>query len=871
MHSTRKFMSSAPQKNTPLMQQYFTIKEQYPDSLLFFQVGDFYELFFDDAKVASSFLALTLTKRGKNKGEDIPLCGVPVHALKHYLIKLIKGGFKIALCDQLTKPQPGTVVERGVTHVFTPGTLIDDQLLNDKSASYLLSFYPDKSSWALVFAELLTAQLFATILPPDTVKMLETELTRFSPDEILLPQSDGLRSLVKTLGLLGYQTTSMPLQQTGGEGLTETPAELWIRGQFNEQTQKAIFEHSSLQQGMHALHSYLQKNQYASLSQFKSVVLYEPDDYLILDRATQRNLEIIENSQDGGLKNTLFSVLDRAQTSMGSRTIKKWLQRPLTQQDHIEQRQGFIKELIEKPTALTRLEELFKQLADLERIIGRIALQKAVVRDYVALASSLIVIPAIKELLRQHLACTIGSALLDKMPDLESLQQFLQAALNDDPLTDIIIKPGFNLALDELRNLVTNAQQAILKLEQEEIAASGIGSLKIKFNNITGYYIEITDTHRASIPETYRHVQTLSGRKRFTNNALQELEQKILRSRTDVSSLEQDIFQQVKDETAEHLAPLRSLAHSLAYTDALLGFTRAAYDYNYVQPQFILDQSMLVEESRHPVVEQQSMHTFVRNPITLNDQSRLIILTGPNMGGKSTYLRQIALLSIMAQCGSFVPARGAQLCIFDRIFTRIGSGDNLAEGKSTFFVEMEEAATICTQATKKSLVILDEVGRGTSTYDGMALAQAIIEYIVEALGATCVFATHYHELTHLEERYPSVKNYFAECIEQKNSIIFTHAIKRGHVSQSFGLHVAQQAHLPVTIITRAQEILAQLHSAPQVTAQTNIAALNNAPDRKKQSEIEKFVDSIDPNNLSPRQAFDLVWDLKNLSIREKSI
>ncbi|MBM3886665.1 DNA mismatch repair protein MutS, partial [Candidatus Dependentiae bacterium] len=777
----------------------------------------------------------------------------------HYLAKLVRGGFKVVLCEQLTKPQPGIVVKRGVTQVFTPGTLIDEQLLDDKSASYLLTIAPTHDSWGVVFSELLTAQLFATRVPAGAIKMLETELTRFSPDEVILPSSLAQDHLCTTLRGMGYPIS---FSQAFDQGEVATA---WIEQQFNAAAKTKLQQETAINNSLHTLYWYLKKNQAASLPLFKTVHLYDPEDYLVLDAATQKNLELL-SSTDGSRKHSLYAVLDRATTSMGSRTIKKWLQRPLIQEDAIKQRQEVIKELLAKPMILMQLEETLHQVADLERIIGRIALEKATLRDYQALQQSLVVIPALKKLLNDEIRAPLADTLQEKCTDLSSLQNLLASSINDDTtMPDALIKQGFNLELDSLRHLATNAQQEILALEQREISSSGIGSLKIRFNNITGYYIEITNTHEDVIPSHYRHVQTLANRKRFTNDALISLERNINRAQQDIAQLEQEVFAHVKQQVYSYLSPLRHVAQAVAYTDALVGLARTAYDQSYVQPLFNDQQVIDITGSRHPVVENQARDNFVKNNVRLHDKARLIILTGPNMGGKSTYLRQVALTAIMAQMGSFVPATAATLPLFDRIFTRIGSGDNLASGKSTFLVEMEETATICTQATKNSLVILDEVGRGTSTYDGMALAQAIIEHIATKVQASCLFATHYHELTALEKTQAVIKNYHAECIEQGNSIIFTHRIKAGAATQSFGLHVAHLAALPAPIVARAEIILdALLKKKPETISNTDKNNITFAcPATHTQAlKIVQVIQSLDLNTTSPKEVFDLIWKLQ---------
>lgn len=845
------------------MQQYFAIKEQFQDTLLLFQVGDFYELFFDDAKTASSFLAITLTKRGKNKGQDIPLCGIPVHALNHYLRKLIKGGFKVALCDQLSKPTPGTVVERGITQVFTPGTLTDSLMLDEKSASYLLALYPTQDHYGLLFSELLTAQLFATIIPIDNKRFIEAELSRFFPDEVLLPDTIQGKTQATFIKQLGYCTTFAPIPSH-----LESPAQQWIEEQFNESTQSRLIQDPTLKHSFDIFYSYLYKNNAQALKQFKTINFYQPEDYLVIDRATQRNLEIVTNNQDGSRRYTLFSVLDKAKTAMGSRTIKKWLLRPLVNLETIMQRQLVVTRLVSRLDVLQQSEELLGQMADLERIIGRIALKRATVHDYRALQDSLSLIPHIKQALIQ-LQLPLTQSIMDRLYDFSPLIELLASSIANDPLSDRIIKDGFDLELDHLRNLAENGQKEIAKLEQQEIEQTGITSLKIRYNNISGYYIEITSANRDLIPERYKHQQTLANRQRFTTPELSTLERDLTRAQNEMAAVEATVFDRVKREVEDQLSPLRHAAQALAYFDGLIGFARAGYDYRYTAPTFNDKQNIIITKGRHPVIELSTSQPFVGNNTTLANEQTLLIITGPNMGGKSTYLRQVALISIMAQCGSLVPADYAHLAILDRIFTRIGSGDNLAEGKSTFLVEMEETATICTQATKNSLVILDEVGRGTSTFDGIALAQAIIEHILLVVGARCLFATHYHELTTLSEQYPTVKNYHLQCRNIGEELIFLHTIAPGIAQGSFGLAVAHLAQLPAPIVQRAAIILKELenkqHVLPEERQQAGFCYPKNNDYLKipnnKELAIITTLKALDINNLSPKQAFDRLWDL----------
>lgn len=867
-------MNNSTEKNTPLMQQYFDIKAHYQETLLFFQVGDFYELFFDDAKQAAAHLAITLTKRGKNKGEDIPLCGIPVHALNHYLTKLIKGGFRVALCEQLSKPQPGTVVERRVTRVFTPATLTDSAMLDEKNASYLLSFIPGQTTYGLLFGELLTAQLFATTIPADSPRMIETELIRFFPDEIVLPDTKHAFSFISYFKKLGYNTSiiNSPTTDIAGPDLAND----WAQKQFCTRTTQLLEQHSIVKQNLNVLHSYLQKHNQTALTQFKSINFYESDDYVILDPATQKNLELVKNAQDGGRKNTLFAVLDHAKTPMGSRTIQKWILRPLVQKSAIVQRHEVVTTLCSDIGTMQQLAELLGGIADLERIIGRIALGRAQLYDYRALKDSLTILPNITSILARHNQVTLIKALQEKISDFSSLHALLSCSINDDIASEHIIKHGFDHDLDRLRNLLSNGRHEILKLEQAEIARTGITSLKISYNNISGYYIEITNTHLDKIPSDYQHQQTLANRKRFVTKQLQDLERDLYKAHHELNTVETLVFERVKTEVETYLPQLRHLTQSLACLDALFGFATAAYEYRYCPPTFNNQRNIIINQGRHPIVEQTlDTSRFTPNDTTLTDANSTWLITGPNMGGKSTYLRQNALICIMAQCGSFVPAQSADLPIIDRIFTRIGSGDNLAEGKSTFLVEMEEAATICTHATANSLVILDEVGRGTSTYDGMALAQAIIEHIHQTIKARCLFATHYHELTHMTTMFSGIANCHTACKKVNHVLIFTHKIMPGPAAGSFGLDVAKLANIPLAIIQRASKLLSEfqkmnissehqgsLFSPTHPTLIIYEQQIEQLKSQLKQhQQILGDLQKLDCVNLTPKQAFDYLWSL----------
>jgi len=859
---------------TPLMRQYFDIKNKFTDGLLFFQVGDFYELFFEDAKVASSFLGIALTKRGTCRGQPVPLCGVPLHALDHYLSKLVKGGFKVALCDQLEPPKPGAVVKRGVTQVLTPGTLTDAKLLDDKSPSYLFCFFPMEKKWGLLFGELLTARLFGTIVSSDADKILDSELSRFVPDEIVLPSK--AHSFKPYFTNQGFCTSVVEYDVSDHH--EQQAMEEWIRSQFKPEisSQLSLAEYQALRSALYYFYAYVRRNQEAALSQFRSLQFYEPDDFMILDATTQRTIELVRNSKDGSRANTLFSVVDRAQTAMGSRTIKKWIVTPLIDRQALAQRHDAVECLVNDPALQQRLSVLLSQIGDLERLVGRIALGRGIAQDYSALLAVIALLPQLRTLLLEKDRAQLLTLIGLQIEDFNDLTTLLKSALNDDASLSIIIKPGFDENLDRLRDLTNHAQEKLLALETLEQQKTGIPSLKIRYNQVFGYSFEITKSHLALVPSYFVRQQTLSGKERFTTPELQQLEHDLVYANNAIENCEKEIFARVKAQVAQYVHTLRMVSYALSRLDALLGFALVAYECGYVRPTFHDKRDIIIEQGRHPVVEQMLKNRFIPNDVKLTDEESLWIITGPNMGGKSTFLRQLALICILAQAGSFVSAKSAQLPLLDRIFTRIGAGDNLAEGKSTFLVEMEETAIICTQATKNSLVILDEVGRGTSTFDGLAIAQAVVEYLAQTVSARCLFATHYHELTLLKERIPGIASYYMASSKTEQGLLFLYAIKRGVADGSFGVEVAKLASLPPVIINRAQEILERLTIAEAVASgikQTDLEQIHTQEhdsqqaillgQLKKYEEVLSSVHEIDLDDLSPKKAFDLIWQLKN--------
>jgi len=706
---------------------------------------------------------------------------------------------------------------------------------------------------------------------------LEAELIRFFPDEILIPHCIRPQEFQAYFKRLGYFTTVV---HDNDEQISENNAAAWIKKQFTQPTCAQIESDDAMRQALFYFYAYMSKHQRSSLDQFSTIFFYKPDDFLIMDAATQRNLELVKNLQDGSSKNTLFSVMDRARTAMGSRMIKKWLLRPLVKKEAIVQRQEVIALCCSDIAWVSILEQLLSCVGDCERIVGRIALQRASLMDYSALVQILQVIPQFKSSMEAYKDVFLMRVIAEHLGEFHALSELLVRALHDEPSADMIIKLGFDAQLDQMRTLVNNSNERIADLEATEQKLTGISSLKIRYNAVCGYYIEITNANLSAVPERYRRLQTLVGRERFITSELQQLQHGIESARKDIATHEQTLFDGIKRAVAVHISALRKSAHAIAHIDALLSFARLAYDNGYVCPQLNDNRDIIIVKGRHPMVEQALSHTFIPNDTMLTDEQSLWIITGPNMGGKSTYLRQVALMAVMTHVGSFVPAQTANIALLDRIFTRIGASDNVAEGKSTFLVEMEETAMICTESTEKSLVILDEVGRGTSTFDGLAIAQAVVEYIFTTIGARCLFATHYHELTNLPHFYPGIAVYQAASKKTDYGILFLYTIIRGIADGSFGIEVAKLAHLPPKVIARSTALV---ESFAHESAVTVVGAVKNMADQhefygeiealkvenkrllaeqKKSKKIMAALQEIDFDTLSPKKAFDLLWECK---------
>lgn len=866
---------SEQQKLTPLLEQYFKIKDAHKDALLLFQVGDFYELFFDDAKTASQALSITLTKRGKCLGEDIPICGVPVSSLSYHLIKLVKQGYKVAICDQVSKPIPGEIVDRKVSRVLTPGTLTDDLMLDQKKASYLCTIWPIGSEWSLMFTELLSAKVFATVFKKNHIKTLESEMARFFPDEILLPALEDALFIKEMLIKKGfYVNTTNPLTET--EAPSKNTDESFSL--YSNQILKSFITNHCKENILHdcqtnhpiafcfgVLTSYLHKYHANFIPLIERIDFYQPDDYLVLDAVTIKNLEIFKNNYDGNSCGSLFSVIDKCKTSMGSRALRQALMFPLQNVNIINMRLEVIRILKQSYIALRHLSDQLAQLCDLERVIGRIALGKAVHQDFILLRESLNVYQKIQQYFLTLPNTLFSTTFIKTLPDVSDILELLNASL-EDLGQDNKIKKGFDLELDTIREFIKTSHNEILSLEQREIARNNIQGLRIKYTDIHGYFYEINFKDIANVPTDYKLLQSLAGRSRFTNENLKALEFKIINMQTELDTAESNVFLRVSSIVQNKTADLRKIAHTMGQLDMLYGLAQISYDFNLTEPLFIEKNCLLISKGRHLVVEVLQNFNFVANDTIFDDTTKLMILTGPNMGGKSTYLRQVAHIVLLAHIGSFVPASNCTLSVVDRIFTRIGSADHLAAGKSTFLVEMEEVALICNAATKKSLIVLDEVGRGTSTFDGMAIAWAILEYLYHQVNAKTLFATHYHELTELSTTEPGIKNFFMACNEKNDTITFMHSLTPGVAKSSFGICIAKLAGLPPSILTAAKNKLLVFNLKKKAPGNKEFRSATTTVSNTElliENELQTRLSGINLDDISFREAYNLLEELKS--------
>jgi DNA mismatch repair protein MutS len=846
---------------TPLRRQYLRIKQRYPNTIVFFRLGDFYETFDDDAKTTSRELEITLTSREMGKGQRVPLAGIPYHALDNYLARLISKGYKVAICEQMTPPGKG-LVERDVIRVVTPGTVVEPGLLADKSNNYLVSLIIDSDEVGISHVDITTGEFATTQLP---LNQVSDELERLHPAELLLPQ--GLDAVI-------------PMPSASMTRLDE----YWFDLETAQQTLIDHFQVASLEgygcaqlplavRAAGAIIRYLQENQKAALGHLDQLTTYSTQSFMALDAHTRHNLELFSSARWGAGSGSLLSVIDLTETAMGSRLLKRWLGQPLLDINQLLSRQEAVTWFCTKAMVRQKVMSLLGNIADLERLVNRVRGEIATPRDLVALRSGLEKLAEVKAETEagQDFPDRLGSE-LKPCPDVVSL---IEQSIVDEPGASLekggVVKAGFSKELDEIRLAAADARRYLANLERQEKERTGIKSLKVGYNRVFGYYIEVSKANLSSVPESYIRKQTLTGGERFFTPELKEYESVILNAQERIIELETSIFRQVCQQIAASGEKILASAGVLAEIDVFAGLAEAAVRYGYTRPELTAGEAISIKGGRHPVVERSlGSDGFIPNDTYLcNKDTQLIILTGPNMSGKSTYLKQVALIVLLAQIGSYVPADSASIGIVDRIFTRIGAQEDLAAGQSTFMVEMVEAANILNNATPKSLIILDEIGRGTSTYDGLSIAWAVAEFIHNhpRLRAKTLFATHYHELVELAGFLPRVKNFNVAVTEEEGKVIFLRKVVPGGADKSYGIHVAQLAGLPASVVHRAEEVLAGLENGQSQAKQRKVVRpRKEAPPQLAlfgdKSPIIEEISQLDIDSMSPLEAITRLYELK---------
>lgn len=810
-------------KLTPMMQQYQTVKNAHPDQILFFRLGDFYEMFLDDAILVSKELELTLTKRS-TAGDGIPMCGVPYHAAESYINKLVNKGYKVAICEQIGDPKAKGLTKREVIKIITPGTVMNESALTSSKNNYIALIYEENHAIYLAGADISTGECFYSIYDgPDRCQLLFDELYRLMMPELLLIKPFSYERELKNF-------LSLRLNNCLVNELTE----------ITSQIEDLMLQHFDMHnrpdnkiahKAIATLLEYLHETVKTDLTHLNKLTYLDSSKSLFIDTYTLRNLEITRNLRDGGKKDTLYDVLDFTKTAMGSRLLRKWLEYPLLSPKKINDRLDAVANLVSDFSLRNNLREQLKEIYDFERLLTRMEVGTANARDMNALKSSLYVLPAIKKSLSKATAKLLAN-IHQKISTYDDLVVLIDKAIVEDPSFSIreggFIKDGYNQELDEYRNIAKNSKRLLQQMEEDEKNKTGIKSLKIGYNKVFGYYIEVRHSSTEMVPENYIRKQTLANAERYITPELKEFETKILGAQEKIVQLEYNLFTELRDILKTKISSIQNTAHEIAILDVLVSLAQAGDEYNYIRPKLLDDGTIHIKDGRHPLVERiLNRDLFVPNDTHLdNAQNEIMIITGPNMAGKSTYMRQSALLTLMTQVGSFIPAREASISPVDKIFTRIGASDDLVSGQSTFMVEMNEVSHILKYATNKSLVILDEIGRGTSTYDGMSIARAVIEHIRDHIGAKTLFATHYHELTDLEDDV-HVKNYCIAVKEKGSDVTFLRRIIRGSADKSYGIHVAKLAGLPQEVVKRAETILIDLeNTAP--TKEKTIISKNNS-------------------------------------------
>lgn len=841
---------------TPMILQYLDIKKDYKDAFLFFRLGDFYEMFFEDAIQASKELEITLTSREGGTEERIPMCGVPYHSAANYIEQLIKKGYKVAICEQVEDPkQAKGVVKREVVQLITPGTLMESHTLSDKENNYIVSVSPQEKSFGFSYCDLSTGELMVTIL--DTVEDCFNECALLGAKEIVVTE-EFAEKWSSTLRERYGMTISME-----GDNKTQTQF-VPLLAKLSQQAEKETLSR---------LLNYLHRTQKRSLDHLQPARGYETQSFLKMDEYSKRNLELTETIRTKDKKGSLLWLLDETMTAMGGRLLKAWIDRPLTNEREIQERMDFVEILKNKFFERQELREKLQKVYDLERLAGRIAFGNVNARDFIQLKHSLGQVPDIKNIVLQLLSTSHKwDAFLDSC---DEVYELLESAIQESPPVSIkeggLIKDGYHAKLNQYREASRNGKSWIAELEQDERKKTGIKSLKVGYNRVFGYYIEVTRANLHLLKEgQYERKQTLTNAERFITPDLKEKEALILEAEERSVELEYELFVGIREQVKQYIPRLQALAKAISEIDVLQSFATISEDRHYIRPTFSKDRKLFIENGRHAVVEKVlGMQTYVPNDSIMHGERELLLITGPNMAGKSTYMRQVALTAIMAQIGCFVPADRADMPIFDQIFTRIGAADDLVSGQSTFMVEMLEAKNALTKATKDSLILFDEIGRGTSTYDGMALAQAMIEYVHNHIGAKTLFSTHYHELTVLADQLPKLKNIHVSVAEENGKVVFLHKLKDGPADRSYGIHVAELADLPKNVIQRAQELLIGFENKKvEISQSLPQGVKEKAPEVSHEKQLSFFEEKLEASEPLKSQQKVLLEQLEKLELME---
>ena len=870
-------MSLIPQdrsKLSPMMQQYLSMKDEHRDQILMFRLGDFYEMFFDDAVTASRELELTLTGRDCGLPDRAPMCGVPYHSVENYIARLVKKGYKVAICEQMENPALAKgMVKRDIVRVVTPGTLMEANMLEEGSNNYICSLCPAGERCGLAFADISTGSVLVTEVSGEMAAI--NELGKYAPHEVIyaeeLPQ---LRSVVGFL----KDRLCCAAQAGDRDAYTEETAKKLVTEQFGADTVTRLAGTPLAVRALGGLMAYLRVTQFTGLERLLEAKSYLPQEYMRLDVAARRNLELTETMRSREKRGTLFWVLDKTKTSMGRRLLRSSIEQPLLSVNAINRRLNAVTELTRNSILISELAAALDGVYDLERLMTRVVYGNPPVNDMIALGATTARLPAIKELLGE-VQCALLREIEQNIDPLEDVARLIGSAI--DPDSDIplkeggVIREGYDKQLDEARHLSKDIRGILAEIEEREKDATGIRTLRIGYNRVFGYYIEVSNSFKDQVPAYYIRKQTLTNAERYITEEIKELEERVLHAQQEAIDRAAELYEQVRATVAAELPRIQQTAAAVAGLDMLCSLATVALNNNYCCPTVDLSDEIEISEGRHPVVEQLLDGVpFVPNDTKLNNrENQIAVLTGPNMAGKSTYMRQVALIVLMAQVGSFVPAASAHIGIVDGIYTRVGASDDLTTGQSTFMVEMSEVANILKEATEKSLLILDEIGRGTSTYDGMSIARAVIEYIADRkkLGAKTLFATHYHELTELEELIPCVKNYNVAVKKRGEDIVFLRRIIPGGVDESYGIEVSKLAGIPRWVIDRAYEVLSSLEEGQTVSE----AKVKTRAKPKEESEQLYFIDEkaeaikkrlrgADPNTLTPIEALNLIYELKKL-------